>query len=1117
MKTISILQPTERDWRSKQWLPQIATKQFTVDNAGVISAPSVKTYKKHWYTSAEVFSFESFSNLLSQLEQDKNSFIINGELIDGIDTSVPIDKRKHEQNGKPPTFKESNLVFFGVDVDKIPLAKLGYSENIFNVNHAEVFSTIIAKYLPEMVNVKCHFQLSSSAGLTSSDKISGHLFWYLDGENITNAEAKAYSLFVNKRCLKELGQKLLDTSVNQAVQPFYTSKPVLAAGIKEPFEARSGVIHGENDNLNSGKLLNIPVDQLQLTPARAGQPAKKTTKAPVQHVKLRNLVSSHEFSYNSIEEFLEAFKNVDEGLHQTSLSFWNWVFSQWWYGLPEKHPEQIFIDAINNSPRAKKDPARITKFFQEEWEKHKRTGKAHQRLIASHKHLETLIDANVTIKKKWFTYELTTDTLLIDSCLGTGKTQFTADLINSKPKVYKKILFLMARRNLAKNLVTRFSQVGIDVFDYEKVKEHLKHNLPQLNYDKVSCCINSLTQIADGNEVFDLVVIDELMFLIKSIHSKMFTEKERSHLLFVLWKIVKNAKKVIGLQGFLTPLAKEFFERCGRTEIDIVRNSYQRFQGLPCIMYKEDIELLGVLEKKLEKGEKVLVPCTTSGRAKSIYLYLSNKFPNKNFLLVESDEFTTDKPYATKFIAEPDKQAIKYDAIIYSPSIDVGISIDVPWFTSVVGFCDVFEGVGSPSTFIQQSFRSRPVKELHVWINPKKQALETNYNVLIAQAREVFKVAIEIVKNDAGEDVGQFKITDEMVEWAKARAEENKQRNNTIGELYGCFVDMQLDIKEFSPDKKLVSIGQAAADAGKELLKSNYISNVSAANQITQATAEKIRRQIDCTTGELWSCERFKMESCLVVDLDNLSKDEQDSEFAYWNQGQFKFHLDKLSIGLMDKKDAKQLAKKHVKSIINGLEKDLKFIIRYQVLNPLLKAVGVSVVNGELVLAPRAFYYNDLLQMPFVKWINRNIEAVNGAHLGAKLSKNGVTSRILGIWLRACGLSFTSMKKKCPEQAIISKEKKASSGHKKTRILQYNLDVTSDKAKFLFQKTRLRLENNTLFPTVIDTTDEITQIYEQLDKRPKANTSDTNDFKLTRKDFPSASSWNEYLEWQNSL
>ncbi len=179
-------------------------------------------------------NIEELSALLSQLEEDPHSFVIRGQVAEGVDVSKPLMRRKADslRDKQEAPFVDVALPWLMLDIDKQQLP-----ERIELLAEPEVAVEHLVKQLPpEFHNTSYHYQLSGSAGVFSADRVSAHLVFWLDSP-AKSAQLKEWAKAINSR------KRLIDEALFNPVQPHYTSKPSFPQGYQDPFEGRrSGLV-----------------------------------------------------------------------------------------------------------------------------------------------------------------------------------------------------------------------------------------------------------------------------------------------------------------------------------------------------------------------------------------------------------------------------------------------------------------------------------------------------------------------------------------------------------------------------------------------------------------------------------------------------------------------------------------------------------------------------------------------------------------------------------------------------------------------------------------------------------------------------------------------------------
>jgi hypothetical protein len=144
-----------------------------------------------------------------------------------------------------------------------------------------------------------------------------------------------------------------------------------------------------------------------------------------------------------------------------------------------------------------------------------------------------------------YVFPETSKCLLERSHMGTGKTFQLFRYIEAKNP--KRIIHLAARQDYANSIHGEYvgNKIVMDNYlDMEGRSPHLS--------DRIIIQMESLWKLSDGDQTFDLVILDEIESLLKQ-WSSVKTMKNRIKMNAVLFeKILKNASHIIGMDAFLS-------------------------------------------------------------------------------------------------------------------------------------------------------------------------------------------------------------------------------------------------------------------------------------------------------------------------------------------------------------------------------------------------------------------------------------------------------------------------------------------------------------------------------------------------------------------------------------
>lgn len=221
-----------------------ATKQFTFipGKKGKPDQIRNKSYGNEKFFSVDEIPIANaavFHHVLEHLTRDPFTFIIRGAPLPGINRHYTRRLlHKDPKTGEEPNFAPQPRRWLTVDCDHLPEPPLTDLVN----RPVDAVQHVIGRLPPELHDVTCFWQLSSSAGLPSSEgSLSLHL-WYWCARPYGDEELSRWAAFVNRE------DRLVDSAVYRPVQPHYIAAP-LFSGMADPLPQRHGIWQGLDDEL----------------------------------------------------------------------------------------------------------------------------------------------------------------------------------------------------------------------------------------------------------------------------------------------------------------------------------------------------------------------------------------------------------------------------------------------------------------------------------------------------------------------------------------------------------------------------------------------------------------------------------------------------------------------------------------------------------------------------------------------------------------------------------------------------------------------------------------------------------------------------------------------------
>lgn len=309
--------------------------------------------------------------------------------------------------------------------------------------------------------------------------------------------------------------------------------------------------------------------------------------------------------------------------------------------------------------------------------------------------------------------------LVIKSCYGSGKTQLLKEYFTKfKPS---RVLWLSYRVTYTDNIMDEFKTFGFESYlDNKYDADKLIIQLESLKNLKTS----NIFEDFDDDEYnvyqtvpkYDIIILDEIESLLKQFDSnKTFKNKNKDTFDYLI-NIINVSNKVICLDGDINERALKYISFFG--EHIFINNEYnynERIFNFVSSDVKFDTELLDEVKKVYDNNydvnnlEKKHISICSMSKTKSIIYknMLEETYDDIKILLINGDTGDDDK----KLLKEVNTNIINYDVFIYSPSVEAGVNITIP-FEKL--FCILCDGSVSQRSFLQMTARIRTLNNNNI-------------------------------------------------------------------------------------------------------------------------------------------------------------------------------------------------------------------------------------------------------------------------------------------------------------------------------------------------------------------------------------------------------------------
>lgn len=489
-----------------------------------------------------------------------------------------------------------------------------------------------------------------------------------------------------------------------------------------------------------------------------------------------------------------------------------------------------------------------------------------------------IFSADFIFNSKYFDFEVPQpgSVIAINSGTGTGKTRW---LINKLLESYKDKGFVsIGYRN---SILLQFCE---DVKDFYHLQKDLKKNAESIMISdvlsKIACCVDSLIHFSAQDFNDRILILDEIESIVKHLFQanttvNMFRDKIKA--LFV--EALNRASVIVLLDGHLSDNTVKYIQSLIKDPKKVikVKNEYQGNKGT--VKFLEGANSKGKL--KADDYSSIYDSITKNEGAFAIVSDSQNKLEALDSLLKDKgkktlrlDSTTSNQPWVQTFTANPEKfiKQNKIDVLLYSPSAEAGLNIDIKGYFSDIYV--LFFGVISTNPQLQMIARVRdpeaiiniyctsfgfpsscvskatlPDKVIQECLNYIHECGKKSFEGL-EQKEQVLELCKKIIElsNDS-----HFKHESILM------ALENHERNNLRECLKEALIESGYDVQPFVSEKFCTKELKDRSDE----VKLDYSKKVFTSADISSTEADRIASKLDATLEEKAQVVKSKLLSRL--------------------------------------------------------------------------------------------------------------------------------------------------------------------------------------------------------------------------------------------------------------
>lgn len=284
------------------------------------------------------------------------------------------------------------------------------------------------------------------------------------------------------------------------------------------------------------------------------------------------------------------------------------------------------------------------------------------------------------------------DRVILKANTGAGKSQIVINpIVQEAIKEGRKVLFITSRKSILDAV-----QIN-EIADYRKVEAG-----DEINHLKI--CINSLRKPAFANfaRTAELVVIDEAQQVLRQVITGDMNGM-RTQVFNIFNEVVNKAPRLIAADADINDDTVKFYDGAS---VKVRSNNYDNL----IVNLLDGTNAFDEIVKAAEQSQVVVA--TDSKRHANMLNQAINNAYDRKVMLITAD--TVGGKEQQDFIANINDRINNYDAVIYTPAMSSGVSIQIE--NADRKNYGLFVGNIIPSDIVQMIRRDRTATEFHLGI-----------------------------------------------------------------------------------------------------------------------------------------------------------------------------------------------------------------------------------------------------------------------------------------------------------------------------------------------------------------------------------------------------------------
>lgn len=389
--------------------------------------------------------------------------------------------------------------------------------------------------------------------------------------------------------------------------------------------------------------------------------------------------------------------------------------------------------------------------------------------------------------------------------------------------------------------------------------------------EQMAMCINSITNpsFAPLLQDLDFAAFDEAAQTLRHVADGSACDKPEMVYNAMLNTIKNTSSQVILCDADANDEVIEMCEQARPGEIIHVVELDTDFSDIKVKYTDNGDQVFNQVFTAVENNEKVIVANDSATNGKSMYERLKERFPAKRFLFIYQDsKGNADVDY---FNQNPDFAVNKqqYDAVIYSPCISSGVSLESGYFTKHFA---ILCGTVAPSDAIQMIRRDRCAKEFIIGFNKQNTTYpETKEEIIIGMIKaDDINLTLDLSEGMMRLGRTYTKFDDMRI---SVIAKQNKARNDFANNMLLILQGDKYQLERIAENEIEKSIGNAQRNLGKEIAKARDLELQLNQETPEPETAERLRKEDCVSEEERAQLKRYDIETqlCSQVTADTVA------------------------------------------------------------------------------------------------------------------------------------------------------------------------------------------------------------------------------------------------------